>query len=412
LIKNIQYQLASYGLNQKLSLYGANLLAVIGILLIYIIVDLITKKIVLKIIKSYITRSTNKWDDVLWDYQVFERLARLGPAFVLYILAPTFPQYQEWIQRIIFAYMVFIIILGLNRLINAAEHLYRKVDISKTKPIKGYLQVLQIFISLMGVIIIISGLLDKSPKILLSGIGAATAVLLLVFQDSILGLVASVQLSSNDMVKIGDWISMPEYGADGDVLEISLNTVKVKNWDKTVVTIPTYALMSKSFTNWREMIEGGGRRIKRSIYIDMNSVAFCTEEMIERFKEIEYIKDYLEGKKVEIENFNKVHQINSSSLANGRRLTNIGTFRVYVEQYLRHHPQINQDMIQMVRQLQPTENGLPIEIYAFTDGTAWVNYEGTQADLFDHILAVIPQFDLRIYQAPSGYDFKGEGYGL
>lgn len=406
MIESIQYRLVSYGLSKKVSLYGSNLLAIIGIIFICMIVDLVMKKIVLQIVKKYIARTTNKWDDVLWEYQVFERLARLVPAFILYVLALIFPKYQVWIQRIIAVYIIFIIILVLNKLINAIEHLYWKVDASRTKPIKGYLQVLQIFISMMGVIIMISTLLDKSPKLLLSGIGAATAVILLVFQDTILGLVASVQLSSNNMVKIGDWISMPKYGADGDVLEISLNTVKVQNWDKTIVTIPPYALMSESFVNWKGMVEGGGRRIKRSIYIDMSSISFCTEEMLERLKEIEYIKEYLEGKNKEIENFNKINNIDASSLVNGRRLTNIGTFRAYVEQYLRHHPQINSEMTQMVRQLQPTENGLPIEIYAFTNGTAWVQYEGVQSDIFDHILAVIPQFDLRIYQAPSGYDLN------
>ena len=324
------------------------------------------------------------------------------------MLAPVFSAYKGWIQRITLTYMVFIMILVFNKLINAVERLYWKFEVSKTKPIKGYLQVVQIFASIMGAIIMISIVVDKSPKILLSGIGAATAVLLLVFQNSILGFVASVQLSSNDMVKIGDWISMPDYGADGDVLEISLHTVKVQNFDKTIVTVPTYALMNESFTNWRGMVDAGGRRIKRSIYIDMTSVQFCTEEMIGRFKEIEYIQGYLDSKKKEIENFNKTHHIDSSSVVNGRRLTNIGTFRAYVEQYLRHHPQINNHMTQIVRQLQPTENGLPIEIYAFTNDTAWVIYEGAQSDIFDHILAVIPQFDLRVYQAPSGYDFRGK----
>lgn len=405
MLKVIQHWLVFYGINEKVSLYLSNILAVIGMILVSMIIDLIMKKIVLRIVKGYITRSSNKWDDLIWEYGVFERLARIAPAFVIYVLAPVFPKYEGWIQRLAFAYMVFILIVVFNKLINAGERLYWKVDTSRTKPIKGYLQVLQMFVSVMGVVIIISGLLDKSPKLLLSGIGAATAVLLLIFQDSILGLVASVQLSSNDMVKIGDWISMPEYGADGDILEISLNTVKVQNWDKTIVTIPPYALISKSFVNWRGMVESGGRRIKRSIYIDMSSITFCTEEMLGRFKKIEYIQPYLDSKKKEIESYNKAHHINETSVVNGRRLTNIGTFRAYVEQYLHHHPGINPEMTQMVRQLQPTENGLPIEIYAFTNDTAWVTYEGAQSDIFDHILAVIPQFDLRVYQAPSGHDF-------
>ena len=404
MIELIQHRLMFYSINGRVALQAARLITLLGILLISIIVDLIVKKIVLRVVKRYVTRSANKWDDVLWDYQVFEGLARIAAPLTVYILSPVFPTYKGWLQRIVFAYMVIIIVLVLNKFINAGERLYWKVDMSRTKPIKGYLQVLQIFISIMGMIAMVSILLNKSPKILLSGIGAATAVLLLIFQNSILGFVSSVQLSTNDMVKIGDWITMNDYGADGEVLDISLHAVKVQNFDKTIVTVPTFALTSGSFQNWRGMIESGGRRIKRSIYIDMTSVEFCTEEMIEKLKQIEYIQEYLDRKKSEIESYNKSNHVNDSSLVNGRRLTNIGTFRAYVEQYLYHHPQINNNMLQIVRQLQPTENGLPIEIYAFTNDTAWANYEGAQSDVFDHILAIVPEFGLRIYQAPSGYD--------
>ncbi len=357
-------------------------------------------------IHGYIKKTENKWDDVLWDFRVFEGLGRLLPAFTFYLFTPIFPRYESWIQRLTVAYIIFVSIWTFNKLIDAVERLYWSVDMSRTKPIKGYLQVLQMFISIMGGVVIISVIVDKSPKLLLSGIGAATAVLLLVFQDSILGLVASVQLSTNDMVKIGDWITMPTYRADGTVLEISLHAVKVQNFDKTIVTIPTYALMSESFQNWRGMIDSGGRRIKRSIYIDMTSVQFCTEEMLERYKEIEYIKDYLDHKKQEITSYNKAHGVDTSSVVNGRRLTNLGTFRAYAGKYLENQPGINNNMLHMVRQLQPTENGLPIEIYAFTDGTEWVHYEGLQSDIFDHLIAVLPQFDLRVYQLPTGHDIK------
>jgi len=228
----------------------------------------------------------------------------------------------------------------------------------------------------------------------------------LIFQNSILGLVASIQLTSNDMLQIGDWIEMPKYDANGDVIDISLHTVKVQNWDKTITTIPTHVLISDSFKNWRGMQESGARRIKRSIYIDMTSIKFCTEEMVERFKNIEYIRKYLENKSEEISTYNSVHNINDSTIVNGRHLTNIGTFRAYIEHYLKHHPKVHKGMTQMVRQLQSTENGLPIEIYIFTNDIAWVNYEAVQSDIFDHILSIIPEFDLRIYQSPTGHDFK------
>ncbi|NMA65612.1 MAG: mechanosensitive ion channel, partial [Clostridiaceae bacterium] len=267
-------------------------------------------------------------------------------------------------------------------------------------------QVVKIFISIMAAVIIISILTERSPWLLLSGIGAATAVLMLIFQNSILGLVASIQLTTNNMVQIGDWIEMPTHGADGDVIDISLHTVKVQNWDKTIITIPTHKLISESFKNWRGMREAGGRRIKRSIYIDMTSVKFCDEEMLERFKKIQYIKEYIQKKESEIENYNKSQNVDLSSIVNGRRLTNLGTFRAYIANYLKNHPGLNKNMTQMVRQLQPTEYGLPLEIYAFTDETAWVKYEAIQSDIFDHILAIVPEFDLKIYQRPAGHDFS------
>jgi miniconductance mechanosensitive channel len=267
-------------------------------------------------------------------------------------------------------------------------------------------QVAKILIFVVGIILVIAKLLDQSPVILLSGFGAMTAVLLLLFKDSILGLVAGIQLATNDMVRIGDWIEMPKYGADGDVVEISLHTVKVENWDRTITAIPSYALVSDSFKNWRGMQTSGGRRIKRSIYIDKTSVSFCTEEMVERFKKIQFLTDYISGKQKEIQEYNTGHCIDTSEPVNGRQITNIGTLRAYIENYLRNHPKIHKGMTMMVRQLQPTENGLPLEIYAFTNDTNWVNYEAIQADIFDHILSVIPSFGLRVFQAPSGHDMR------
>ena len=328
---------------------------------------------------------------------------------MIHSFAPVFPSYQVWIQRIAFSYMVLVFVAALSKLLDAADDVYRSFEVSKSRPIKGYLQVLKIIAYVIGTIVIIAVLTDRSPLLLLSGIGAATAVLMLIFQNSILGLVASIQLASNNMVQIGDWIEMPKYGADGDVIDISLHTVKVQNWDKTIITIPTHALISDSFKNWKGMSEAGGRRIKRSIYIDMTSIKFCDEEMLERFKKIRYIQQYINDKTEEIEEYNKKLGIDAESLVNGRHLTNIGTFRAYIMQYLKNHPRIHKGMTQIVRQLEPTEKGLPIEIYAFTNDTAWAAYESIRPDIFDHILAVVPEFDLRLFQNPSGHDLRLQG---
>jgi len=406
LIEFIESWLIHYNLNRTLSLYLSNVISVIVIIFISLIVDLITKKFFLKALESYVRKTKNKWDDVILEKKVFERLARIAPVAVIHILAPVFPDYQIWIQRIAFSYILFIILLSLDRLLAAVNDIYKNYEVSKIRPIKGYLQVMGIIIYTIGIIIIISVLMGRSPVILLSGIGAATAVFILIFQNSILGLVASIQLTSNNMLQIGDWIEMPKYEANGDVIDISLHTVKVQNFDKTIITIPTHTLISDSFKNWRGMHEAGGRRIKRSIHIDMTSIKFCTEEMLDKFKQIEYIRDYLDNKSQEIDSYNSMLNLTDSNLVNGRHLTNIGTFRIYIEYYLKNHPKVHKGMTQMVRQLQPTENGLPIEIYIFTDNIAWVNYEAVQSDIFDHILAVIPEFYLRIYQGPTGHDLR------
>ena len=370
------------------------------------LVDFLAKKVFLKMLERYILNSPHQWDNILLENRVFHRIARIAPILVIYLFAPLFPKYQGFIQRTIFAYIIFIIILVLNSLLDAIEDIYWKFEVSKTKPIKGYLQVISMVVWIMGGVIIVSVLVDRSPVILLSGIGAATAVLLLIFQNSILGLVSSIQLSANNMLKIGDWVSMPDYGVDGSVLDISLHTVKFQNWNKAIVTVPTYKMTTESFVNWEGMVKSGGRRMQRSIYIDLASVQFCTQEMLGRFEQIDYIKHYLAMKENDIKNHNQEHKVNTKSIVNGRHLTNIGTFRAYVEKYLQNHPNIDNNKLCMVRQLQPTEKGLPIEIYGFTKGTEWVNYENVLADILDHILAIIPEFDLRVYQDPSGHDLR------
>jgi miniconductance mechanosensitive channel len=300
---------------------------------------------------------------------------------------------------------VIIVILAVDSFINALHEIYLNLPIGKSRPIKGYIQVVKIIIYFIGVIVIISIIAKESPKTLLAGLGAMVAVLILVFRDTILGFVASIQLSANNMVKPGDWIEMPGHNADGDVLDITLNTVKVRNWDKTITTIPTYALVSESFKNWKGMEESGGRRIKRSIRIDMNSVRFVDPEMAEKLKKIHLLKDYIETRQEEIRKYNEENKIDGSILVNGRRMTNLGTFRVYIEQYLKNHPKVHQGLTMLVRHLQPDETGLPIEIYVFCKELAWADYEKIQADIFDHILAVVPEFGLRVFQNPTGGDF-------
>lgn len=324
------------------------------------------KKFLMRAVKAYVAKSKNKWDDIILEKKVLQQIVGIVPGIIVYAFAPAFPAYESWIQRIASVYIVIIVLFAVHKLLNAIDDIYRKSQGEKARPIKGYLQVIEIIMFIIGIILIISFIINRSPWIMLSGIGAATAIGSLIFKDSILGLVASVQLTANDMVKLGDWIEMPSFGADGDVIDITLHTVKVQNWNKTISTIPTQALINQSFKNWSGMQESGGRRIKRHIYIDMNSIRFCTEEMLERFSKNPSLKEYMDNKKKD----------------NGQ-LTNLGVFRAYLIEYLKNHPKLNKKMTMMVRQLQPTEKGLPIELYVFTDGTAWVNYEMIQWDILN-----------------------------
>lgn len=386
--------------------YIANGMAFVFIFLVSMVIYVVMKKIVLRILSRYIYANRFKWDDIILDKKVFDRLCYIIPALVFFLFSGVFPGYQTEIEKFCLAYIVVAGLLVVDALLDAGEEIYKTYEVAKFKPIKGIIQIIKIFLYVIGGIWFIAILIDRSPLLLLSGIGALTAVILLVFKDSLLGLVGGIQLAANDMVRIGDWIEMPKYGADGDVVDISLNTVKVKNFDNTITTIPTYALISDSFKNWRGMQESGGRRIKRSVFIDSASIRFCTEEMLERFKKIRYLADYLEQKLSECRQHNLEHGVDCSHPINGRRLTNIGTFRAYLMAYLKNHPEIHKGMTYMVRQLPPTENGLPVEVYAFTRDTAWVSYESVQADIFDHIFAVVPLFDLRIHQNPTGYDLR------
>ncbi len=380
------------------------------ILVLAIIGFFITKGLLIKAIHIIIKKTKNKWDDKLIEEKIFTRLAYLAPALIInFLAAHYFSQYEiavYIISLVVYIYMVIIVLHVIIALTNVFYIIYSAQDIAKTKPIRGYIQVVKIVVYILAGIVIISILLGKNNFGWLAGFGAFSAILLLVFKDTILGFVGGIQLSANNMVKVGDWIEMDKFGANGTVIDISLTSVKVQNWDKTITTVPTYALVTDYFINWRGMEESGGRRIKRSINIDMNSIKFCTPEMLERFKKFQHVAEYVKKTEKEVEAFNKKYNIDNSILVNGRRQTNIGIFRAYLKGYLHRDPNISDNMTFLVRQLQQSEKGLPIQIYVFSKVQDWSPYEDIQSDIFDHILAVIPEFDLKVFQTPSGTDFK------
>ncbi len=379
------------------------------LLILALIVNFIAKKFILRVVEHFASKSSTKWDDVLVKNRFFRRLSHFAPAIVIYLMSSVFFENDTAIlitKRIAEIYMLVVAIFTIDAFLSSAVDIYHSYDETGKMPIKIIAQVLKILLYAVIAIIIISTVIGKSPAFFIGGLGAMAAVLMLIFKDAILGLAAGIQLSANNMVRKGDWIEMPKYGADGDVVDISLTTVKVQNWDKTIVTIPTFALVSEGVKNWRGMSESGGRRIKRSIYIDMTSVKFCTSQMIEKFNKIEYLSNYIKDKKKELEDFNSQRNIDDSVLVNGRRMTNLGTFRAYLIAYLRDHPKINKNLTLLVRQLEPGSTGIPIEVYVFSSDQVWANYEAIQADIFDHILAVIPEFGLKVYQNPTGADFQ------
>ena len=375
--------------------------------------NLIVKRFLLGLVRSLIKKTKISLGEYLIGEKFFHRLSHLAPAFVVSSLSNVvfvgYPILNELVEIVINLYLVVIALWVIDSLINAVYKLAEKTEISSKLPLKGICQAIKILINGTGVIFILSILLDKSPIYFISGLGALTAVLLLVFKDVILGLVAGIQLTTNNMVRKGDWIEMPKYGADGDVIDVSLTTVKVQNWDKTVSTIPAHALVSDAFKNWRGMSESGGRRIKRSIHLDLSSVRFLKESEIEELEKIELLQDYFKGKRSDIgeKGLAVEKQGLVAPLLNGRNLTNAGTFRAYCLEYLRANSSIHKEgMTFLVRQLAPTEKGLPIEIYVFVNDVRWVHYEGIQSDIFDHLLASLPIFGLRAFQLPSDSSFS------
>ena len=382
--------LQQLGVAQGGLLVVQRVVVIMGILLIAYVLDLICRKVVMPGVRKVTAKTQSTWDDYLLSDEVMKNVCHLIPPIVVYVLIPfAFPYEPNFLSLVLKICTIYITVVVMKLICAFLTSLYTissEHEKLKNHSLKGFYQMLKLIVVCIGVIIIISELISKDPIAILTGLGAGTAILMLVFQDTIKGLVAGIQLTANDMVRPGDWISMPKYGADGDVMEVSLTTVKVRNWDKTITTVPPYALVNDSFQNWRGMFDIGGRRVKRSIHIDMNTVRFCTEEELAHFKQQPWMEGFEETGKEEV---------------------NLYLFRHYLDYYLRHHPKVNQDMIMLVRQLQPTEHGMPIELYFFSANTAWVKYEALQAEVFDHVLATVHRFGLKVFQSPTGLDLQG-----
>jgi miniconductance mechanosensitive channel len=372
------------------------------------LVNWLAKTLILRVVLRIVRHTTYRWDDVLLRCGVFTRLSHVAPALVLMILKSRyFARQERWREVMevgIGVYLVIIVLMVITALLNAIVELYDMKATTRRVPLKGFMQGAQLLIILAGGIFIVSLVLGRSPLFLLSGLGALTAGLLLIFREPLLGLVAGIQISVNRMVQVGDWIELPKYQADGSIIDVGLTTAKVRNWDQTITTIPTHALTSEPVKNWRGMHESGARLIKRSIHLDMRSFRFVDEALMSKLLTFSRLRAYLEEKSRELAEHNQREGVDLSVPVNGRRLTNIGCFRAYVTAYLRVHPQIHQDMTFLVRQREPTDKGLPLQIYVFSNDTRWAAYESLQADIFDHLLTVVPEFDLRIFQSETGDD--------
>ena len=380
----------------------------VGLLLVIcFFVDWLARQVFVRGARKLVRTSQNRWDDELVTASFFLRIAHLVPILVAYFGVHTLgvsDAVEAGLQRVAMALFLIVGASAFSAFLEAANGIYTQLPEIGHRPIKGYLSFVRIVVYLMTLLFALAVLMDRSPWIFLSGLGAMTAVLLLIFKDTLLSLVASLQITSNDMIHVGDWVEMPQYGADGDVIDVALHAVKVQNWDKTITTVPTHAFITGSFKNWRGMSESNSRRIKRSLSIDVTSIRFLDENEVERFERFGLLSDYIARKRGEISEYNAGEGRDSGINADIRRLTNVGTFRAYVLAYLQANPKIHKDRTLIVRQLGPTPNGLPIEIYCFTNDIAWANYEGIQSDIFDHLLAIAPEFGLRIFQSPAGSD--------
>jgi miniconductance mechanosensitive channel len=403
--------LIGWGVDPKIANTFDEMIIAAFLVILAIGLDYLCQAIFVGSMKKLAQHTHYQWDSLLLKRKVVHHLVHTIPGILVYALLPlAFIRGKGLLllsQKICAVYIVFALLLAINGFILVFLDMYNMRQVNKNRPIKGFMQVLQVLLFFIGGIVIIAILIGKSPASLFAGLGASAAILMLVFKDTILGFVAGIQLSANDMLRPGDWITMEKYGANGTVIEVTLNAVKVKNFDNTITTIPPYALVSDAFQNWRGMSESPGRRIKRSINIDMNSVSFCTPEMLAKFRKISLLTDYIDEKEKELNAYNEEHRIDGSIRVNGRRQTNIGVFRAYLVNYLKSLPEVSKELTCMVRQLQPTETGIPIELYFFSSVKDWVPYEGIQSDVFDHVLAVIPEFGLSVFQNVSGSDLRG-----
>ena len=364
------------------------LMAILGILISVYLVDRICRKLIIPVIHKITAKTESVWDNYLLNDEVLSNACHLIPPIVVYLCVPLIVESEAVIAFVLKLCSIYITAVSMKLICSVISSLYTlssEHEKLKSHSLKGFYQMLKLLVVCIGVIIIISTLIDKNPIAILTGLGAGTAILMLVFQDTIKGLVAGIQLMANDMLRPGDWITVPKYGADGDVMEVTLTTVKVRNWDKTITTVPPYALVNDSFQNWRGMFDFGGRRVKRSVNIDMHTVRFCTPEEMASYRQ----QPWMEGFE-----------------ATGNEEVNLYVFRHYLEYYLKHHPKVNPEMIMTVRQLQPDAHGIPIELYFFSADTAWLKYEHLQAEVFDHVLAMLHVFDLKVFQSPTGLDFK------
>lgn len=402
--------LENLSMKQNTSLIISEIVLLILYVLFLWILDFVIRKFVYKLIRVSVKKTKTEWDDILLETLFFKRVIHVIPAIILRALVePSFEAISSiniFVISLVDIYIIIMLTLATTAVVRAGNVIYERKHKSTGKSLKTYSQVLQIFIIAIAVILIISVTFSEKPGQLIGGLGAFTAILMLVFRDPILGFVGGIQLSANNMLIIGDWISMPSNNADGTVEEITLTAVKVQNWDKTITTIPTYDLVQNSFKNWRAMEQGGGRRIMKDILINTQSIKFIDKDLYSRLEKIQLLKDYLSKKEKEIEEHNNKNKVDVSSMVNGRRQTNIGAFRAYLTEYLKNNPNVNQDLILMTRQLPMTDKGLPIQIYAFSKIKSWVEYEQVQADIMDHIFAIVGEFDLVVFQDPSGNDFR------
>ncbi len=385
-------------------------LGVLALLALAWLAGQLVRRVLLRVVRGITRRTAWRWDDALFRRRTFLWLARMVPALVIQfgiVLVPNVPAAVEAVViKSMTALLVLLVVMAISAALSAVEDLYRETPRGQQRSIKGMLQLIKIGMFIVAALVIVAVISGRQVGLLLSGVGAMSAVLMLIFKDTILGFVAGVQLSSNDMLRVGDWIEMPQLNADGDVIDIALHTVKVRNWDKTITSIPSWRLISDSYKNWRGMQETGGRRIKRALFIDAASVHFLDDGEIRRLSRLRLLADYLPSKERDVTQWNQALGDAAGLPANRRRLTNLGTFRAYVQAYLDGHPQIHHELSCMVRQLASGSQGIPLELYCFTSTVKWAEYEGIQADIFDHLFALLPEFGLALYQQPSGQDMR------